>query len=42
MTISFQGVTIQTTKTAEAAGYLYIVQDAQLNIENGRFISAVY
>ena len=41
-----EGVTIQISKTAEVAGsinaYLYIVQDAQLNIENGRFVSAVY
>ena len=41
-----EGVTIQLTKTAEAAGtlniYLYILMDALLNIEDGRFISAVY
>ena len=41
-----EGVTIQITKSAEVAGplnmYLYIIQDAQLNIENGRFVSAVY
>jgi hypothetical protein len=41
-----EGVTIQITKKAEAAGalniYLYVVMDAQLNIEDGRFVSALY
>ena len=41
-----EGVTIQITKMAEVAGalniYLYILMDAQLNIEDGRFVSAVY
>jgi hypothetical protein len=41
-----EGVTIQITKTAETAGalnmYLYVLMDAQLNIEDGRFVSAVY
>ena len=41
-----EGVTIQLTKTAEAVGalniYLYIIMDAQLNLEDGRFVSAVY
>jgi hypothetical protein len=41
-----EGVTIQITKATETAGalnmYLYIVQDAQLNIEDGRFVSALY
>ena len=41
-----EGVTIQLTKTAEAGGplnlYLYIVQDAQINIENVSIVSAVY
>ena len=41
-----EGVTIQISKKAEAAGtlniYLYVIMDAQLNIENGRFISAIY
>ena len=39
-------VTIQITKMAEAAGvlniYLYVLMDAQLNIEDGRFVSALY
>ena len=41
-----EGVTIQITKKAEAAGalnvYLYVLMDAQLNIEDGRFVSALY
>lgn len=41
-----EGVTIQISKKAEAAGvlniYLYVIMDAQLNIENGRFVSAIY
>ena len=41
-----EGVTIQITKQAEAAGalniYLYVIMDTQLNIENGRFVSTIY
>ena len=41
-----EGVTLQLTKKAKAAGalniYLYILMDAQLNLEDGRLISAVY
>ncbi|MEW8615734.1 MAG: hypothetical protein AB2610_21460 [Candidatus Thiodiazotropha sp.] len=41
-----EGITIQITKKAEAAGalniYLFVIMDAQLNIEDGRFVSAVY
>ena len=41
-----EGITIQITKKAEATGalniYLFVVMDAQLNIEDGRFVSAVY
>ncbi|MEW8332697.1 MAG: hypothetical protein AB2692_17315 [Candidatus Thiodiazotropha sp.] len=41
-----EGVTIQLTKEAETAGalniYLYVIMDAQLNIEDGRFVSAIY
>ena len=41
-----EGVTIQITKKAEAAGelniYLYVIMDGQMNIENGRFVSALY
>ena len=41
-----EGITIQITKKAEATGalniYLFVVMDAQLNIEDVRFISAAY
>ena len=41
-----EGIMIQITKKAEATGalniYLFVVMDAQLNIEDGRFFSAVY
>ena len=42
-----EGITLQLEKKkAEAAGelncYIYIIMDAQLNIENGRFHSAIY
>ena len=41
-----EGITIQITKKAEAAGalniYLFVVMDAQLNIEGCRFVSAAY
>ena len=41
-----EGVTIQLTKTAEAAGalniYLYIIMDAQLNLEDGQLVLSVY
>ena len=41
-----EGVTMQIMKKAEAAGalniYLYVIMDAQLNIEDGRFVSAIY
>ena len=41
-----EGVTIQITTTAEAAGalniYLYVLMDAQLNIEYSRFVSGLY
>ena len=41
-----EGVTIQITKTAETKGalnvYLYVLMDAQLNIEDSRFVSALY
>ena len=39
-----EDITIQITKKAEATGalniYLFVVMDAQLNIEDGRFVSA--
>ena len=41
-----EGIAIQITKKAGAAGalniYLFVVMDAQLNIEDGRFVSAAY
>ena len=41
-----EGITIQIAKIAETAGalniYLHAITDAQINIENGRFISALY
>ena len=41
-----EGITLQITKKAETAGalniYVFLVMDAQLNIENGRFIKAAY
>ena len=41
-----EGITIQITKKAEATGalniYLFVVMDAQLNTEDGRFLSAAY
>ena len=41
-----EGITIQIMKKAEAAGalniYLFVVMDAQLNIEDGLFVSAAY
>ena len=41
-----EGITIQITKKAGVAGtlniYLFVVMDAQINIEDGRFDSAAY
>ena len=41
-----EGITIQITKKAEATGalniYLFVVMDAQFNIEDGQFVSAAY
>ena len=41
-----EGITIQLEKAVETAGelncYIYIIMDPQLNIENGRFYSAIY
>ena len=41
-----EGITIQITKKAEATGalniYLFVIMDAQINIEDGRFVSAAY
>ena len=41
-----EGITLQIEKTAETAGnlsaYIYLIMDAQLNIQNGAFVSALY
>ena len=41
-----EGITLQIEKKAESAGalnaYIYLIMDAQLNIQNGAYISAVY
>ena len=40
------GITIQVEKKAESAGalkaYIYLIMDAQLIIQNGAYVSAVY
>ena len=41
-----EGITLQIEKKEESAGalnaYIYLIMDAQLNIQNGAYISAVY
>ena len=41
-----EGITLQIEKKAESAGalnaYIYLIMDAQLNIQNGAYISPVY
>ena len=41
-----EGITIQIEKKAESNGklncYIYLIMDAQLNIQNGEFISVLY
>ena len=41
-----EGITLQIEKTAETAGnlkaYIYLIMDAQLNIQNGEFMSTLY
>ena len=41
-----EGVTLQIEKKEESAGnlnaYIYLIMDAQLNIQNGAFVSAIY
>ena len=41
-----EGITLQIEKKAESAGalnaYIYLIMDAQLNIQNGTYISMVY
>ena len=41
-----EGITLQIEKKAESAGalnaYIYLIMDAQLNIQNGTYVSVVY
>ena len=41
-----EGITLQLTKTAEAAGalkvYIFIFMDAQLNLESGRYVNTLF
>ena len=41
-----EGITLQIEKKEESAGalnaYIYLIMDAQLNIQNGTFVSAIY
>ena len=41
-----EGITLQIEKKEESAGalnaYIYLVMDAQLNIQNGAYVSVVY
>ena len=41
-----EGITLQIEKKAESVGnlnaYIYLIMDAQLNIQNGAFVSAIY
>ena len=43
---ALEGITLQIEKKVESAGalnaYIYLIMDAQLNIQNGAYISAVY
>ena len=41
-----EGITLQIEKKGESAGalnaYIYLIMDAQLNIKNGAYVSAIY
>ena len=41
-----EGISLQIEKKAESAGalsaYVYLIMDAQLNIQNGAYVPAVY
>ena len=43
---ALEGITLQIEKKEESAGalnaYIYLIMDAQLNIQNGAYVSAVY
>ena len=41
-----EGIILQIEKKPEMAGvlntYIYVIMDAQLNVQNGAYVSAVY
>ena len=43
---AFEGITLKIEKKEEPAGvlnaYIYLIMDAQLNIQNGAYVSAIY
>ena len=43
---ALEGITLQTEKKEESAGalnaYIYLIMDAQLNIQNGAYVSTIY
>ena len=43
---ALEGITLQIEKKEESAGalnaYIYLIMDAQLNIQNGAYVSAIY
>ena len=43
---ALEGITLQIEKKVESAGnlnvYIYLIMDAQLNIKDGKFVSALY
>ena len=43
---ALEGITLQIEKKAESAGalnaYIYLIMDAQLNIQKGAFVCAIY
>ena len=43
---AWEGITLQIEKKAESPealnAYIYLIMDAQLNIQNGRYVSAIY
>ena len=43
---ALEGITLQIEKIEESAGalnaYIYLIMDAQLNIQNGAYVSAIY
>ena len=43
---ALEGITLQIEKKVESAGnlnvYIYLIMDAQVNIKDGKFVSALY